>query len=157
MSANNNHRVQDTEIIRDPFKPLEDDGTDAKTYIEVLSPSQILAYSPPPGMVLVGDQHIVRGNFTILGGPPGVGKSRASVALAVSGATKKDWLGHPAHCQFKTLIIQNENGKYRLRAELSEINCPELKFLRHGIFPFPPPLIYISGKRKIPEFQVFSV
>jgi hypothetical protein len=121
------------------YTPRNDDGTDAetpKTYIEVLSPSQILAYSPPPGMVLVGDQHIVRGNFTVLGGPPGVGKSRASVALAVSGATKKDWLGYPVHCEFRTLIIQNENGKYRLKAELSEINCPELEnFLRVT----PPP------------------
>lgn len=111
-------------------------GEEPKTYIEVLSPSQILDYSPPEGTILVGDNHLVRGNFTILGGPPGVGKSRASVALAVAGATKQNWFGYPVHCNFKTLIIQNENGRSRLKAELAEINCPELeKFLRIT----PPP------------------
>jgi replicative DNA helicase len=55
--------------------------------IEFLSPSQIRSYEPPPGIVLVGDNHVVRGNVTVVGGCPGVGKSRASVALAEAGAT----------------------------------------------------------------------
>src|SRR5207245_5500056 len=78
-------------------------------------------YVPPEGLVLVGDAHIVRGNVTILAGPPGVGKSRASVALALAGATCQDWLGLKVQRRFRTAIIQNENGLYRLSKEFGEI------------------------------------
>ena len=59
---------------------------------------------------LVGDQHITRGSIFIIGGAPGVGKSRAAVALAEAGATSHDWFGLKVHSRFKTLIVQNENG-----------------------------------------------
>lgn len=106
--------------------------------IEFLKPSQIKAYEPPPGTLLVGDNHIVRGGVFVIGGPPGVGKSRTAVGLAEAGATKLDWLGCKVHCSFRTLIIQSENGRFRLQMEFAELNHELLdNFLR--ISP-PPPL-----------------
>ena len=86
--------------------------------------------------MLVGQNHIVRGNVFVLGGPPGVGKSRATVALGEAGATGLDWFGLPVHCRFKTLIIQNENGRYRLSQEFANLDAPLLdQYLRIT----PPP------------------
>jgi hypothetical protein len=95
--------------------------------IEFKTPSQLKSYVPPPGMVLVGDCHIVRGSVFVIGGPPGVGKSRASVALAEAGATKNDWFGLAVHRRFKTMIIQSENGPFRLSQEFSELDCDTLE------------------------------
>ena len=78
--------------------------------IEFRKPSQLKAFVPPAGSVLVGDCHIVRGSVFVIGGAPGVGKSRAGVALAEAGATGLDWFGLKVHRKFKTMIIQNENG-----------------------------------------------
>ncbi len=81
--------------------------------------------------MLVGNFHLVRGSISVIGGAPGVGKSRASVALAVAGATGQPWFGLPVHRAFKTLIVQNENGRYRLKQEFAELDCAALdEFLR---------------------------
>src|SRR5260370_31690671 len=112
-------------------------GATQKSFINVLSPSEIKQYKPPKDMILIGDTHFVRGDVTIIGGPPGVGKSRALVAVAQSGATGKEWMGYAGENQFRTLIIQNENGLLRLQRELADINEPKLeKCLR---ISEPPP------------------
>src|SRR5271166_2883934 len=123
----------------DRIKGLRETANQAQTpLIEFLSPSQIKSYVPPPGTLLVGDNHIVRGGIFVIGGPPGVGKSRAAVALAEAGATQLDWLGCKVHCNFKTLIIQNENGRFRLKMEFEDLDHQLLdRYLR--ICP-PPPL-----------------
>jgi hypothetical protein len=109
----------------------------APIFVEFLKPSQIRAYNPPPNLVLVGDNHIVRGNVFVLGGPPGVGKSRGLTALAVGGATGADWFALAVYFRFKTLVIQSENGRYRLQREFNEIDEPRLEdYLR--ISPPPP-------------------
>jgi hypothetical protein len=111
-------------------------GAAHKTYFEVLTPSQIMAYKPPPKLVLIGDNHFVRGNATVIGGAPGVGKSRSLMAGAQSGATGKNWFGLPVHANFRTLIIQSENGRLRLQRELADINEPLLdEYVRIS----PPP------------------
>jgi AAA domain/CHC2 zinc finger len=107
------------QLLYQPEKPLP--------LIEFKTPSQLKSYVPPPGMVLVGDCHIVRGSVFVIGGPPGVGKSRASVALAEAGATKNEWFGLPVHRRFKTMIIQSENGPFRLSQEFSELDCVALE------------------------------
>jgi hypothetical protein len=112
-------------------------GDPPKIYFEVLTPSEIGDYNPPPGTVLIGDNHVVRGGVSIIGGCPGVGKSKLLVAMAEAGATKLDFLGQPVHSNFKTLIIQNENGRYRLKLEFKELNKKLLdQYLR--ISPPPP-------------------
>jgi hypothetical protein len=110
---------------------------DQKPIIEFLKPSQIKAYEPPPGTLLVGDNHIVRGAVFIIAGPPGVGKSRSTIALAEAGATGLDWIGLKVHSKFPTMIVQNENGRYRLKLEFSELDEKLLdQYLR--ITPPPP-------------------
>jgi hypothetical protein len=135
-SANNGEQ-------RPPFaeKLKQDCGgsepTEKRVFLECLSPSELRDYQPPVGIVLVGDNHITRGSVFVIGGAPGVGKSRASVALAEAGATGLEWFGLKVHSKFKTLIVQNENGRFRLKQELAELNDPALdEYVR--ITPPPP-------------------
>ena len=105
--------------------------------IEFRSPLQLKNFTPPPGLVLLGDHHILKGNVFVIGGAPGVGKSRASVALAVAGATQSDWFGFTVHRRLKVLIVQNENGEFRLSREFADLDCEALEnFIR--ICPPPP-------------------
>jgi hypothetical protein len=106
-------------------------------YLTFLSPSQVVQYVPPPGAVLIGDTHIALGQQFVIGGAPGVGKSRAGTALAVAGATGEDWFGLKVHRRFKTLILQNENGELRLKQEFGDLDVSKLEdFVR--ISPPPP-------------------
>jgi hypothetical protein len=106
--------------------------------LEFLRPSELLGYRPPEGIVLAGDCHVVRGSVFVIGGAPGVGKSRAGVALGVAGATGADWFNLKVHARFRTMIVQNENGRFRLQREFADLDCPALEdFVR--VCP-PPPL-----------------
>ncbi len=116
--------------------------------LEFLRPSELRDYKPPEGIVLVGDCHIVRGSVFVIGGPPGVGKSRATGAMGVAGATGAEWFGLKVHSQFKTLIIQNENGRFRLSREFADLDCATLdKYMRVT----PPPLFGLRFDRQ--EFR----
>ena len=106
--------------------------------LEFLRPSELRDYRPPEGIVLAGDCHVVRGSVFVIGGAPGVGKSRAAVALAQAGAICADWFGLKVHVRFRTMIVQNENGRFRLQREFADLDCPALEdFVR--VCP-PPPL-----------------
>jgi hypothetical protein len=119
-----------------------------KQWIEFCTPSQLRDYKPPEGAVLVGDFHIVRGAVFVIGGAPGVGKSRAGVALAVSGASGSNWFGLSLHRRFRTLIVQNENGRLRLCNEFAGLPCDELsEYVR--VSPPPPYGLNFDS----PEFQ----
>lgn len=108
-----------------------------REWVRFYTPSQCRGWNPPEGLVLVGDCHIVRGSTTVIGGPPGVGKSRAGHALALSGATLVPWFGLPVHRRFRTAILQNENGLHRLKSDFSEIRAEGLDdFIRVSE---PPP------------------
>ena len=120
----------------------------AAPVLEFLRPSELRDYRPPEGIVLVGDCHIVRGSVFVIGGAPGVGKSRAVVALAVAGATGADWFGLKVHARFRTMIVQSENGRFRLSREFADLDCSALEdFVR--VCP-PPPLGLAFDS---PEFQ----
>ena len=79
--------------------------------IRVFTPSELRAYNPAQEPILVGDSHITRGEVFVIGGEPGVGKSRLVVSLAIAGATGSDWLGLKVRQKFRTLILQTENGR----------------------------------------------
>jgi hypothetical protein len=136
--ARGNNDKKPPAFIEDLQRQYDDTTpTERKTFIEVLWPSELRSYEPPPGVVLVGENHITRGSVFVIGGAPGVGKSRAAVALAEAGATGYNWFGYTVHSKFKTLIVQNENGRFRLKQELAELDCSLLDdYLR--ITPPPP-------------------
>jgi hypothetical protein len=89
--------------------------------IKVFKPSELRAYDPALEPVLIGNNHITRGEVFVIGGEPGVGKSRLAVSLAIAGATGGDWLGSRVWHPFRTLILQTENGRYRLKMDFDEI------------------------------------
>ena len=123
----------DTEVVKSgevslPPKPRE--------WFKFYTPGECKDYEPPPGFVLVGDCHLVRGSVTIIGGPPGVGKSRSGTALAEAGATGNNWFGLKVHQRFKTAILQGENGRYRLKTEFAELDAATLnEFVRVSDVP----------------------
>lgn len=104
----------------------EGSETDTRLLIQFFKPSELRDYKPPEDVVLVGDCHLTRGAVTVIGGAPGVGKSRAAVALAQAGAIRADWFGLLVHAHFKTLIVQNENGRFRLSKEFADLDCVAL-------------------------------
>ncbi|HZV33148.1 MAG TPA: DnaB-like helicase N-terminal domain-containing protein [Verrucomicrobiae bacterium] len=101
----------------------------SRNWLNFYSPTELLAWQPPAGHILVGDCAIVRGGLAVIAGPPGVGKSRGATALAIAGAkgAGATWFGLPIHAHFKTVIVQCENGRYRLKQEFSEIYAPEME------------------------------
>ena len=122
--------------------------SDQRVYLEFQKPSDLLQYEPPVGFELVGNFHIQKGAPFVIGGAPGVGKSRAAVALAVAGATGQSWFGLKVHRHFKTMILQTENGRVRLKNEFLDIPCQGLDdFVR--ICP-PPPYGFAFDR---PEFR----
>ena len=88
--------------------------------VEFLAPGDILRLPEDPSLLLLGDQHIKKGATFVLGGAPGVGKSRMVIDLAIAGAQGRPWFGLPVHRPFKTMILQAENGLSRLRADFQE-------------------------------------
>jgi hypothetical protein len=111
----------------EPTTSTTESTSDQKPVIQFFSPSQLRNYQPPEGHVLVGDCHVVRGNTTVIGGAPGVGKSRAAVALAQAGAICAEWFGLKVHVRFKTMVIQTENGRFRLSREFADMDCDALE------------------------------
>ncbi|BCU76557.1 hypothetical protein llg_12720 [Luteolibacter sp. LG18] len=108
--------------------------------IPIWRPSDFANFQPPRDFILMGDCHLTRGGLTVLGGWPGVGKSRAAVALAIAGATGTPWFGHPVHARFRTLIVQCENGPYRLKSELTPLlQRPDGVDLDDWVRITPPP------------------
>jgi hypothetical protein len=135
-----------------PHKPL----------IEFYSPSELKNYVVPPDQCLVGDFHLQRGAPSVLAGPPGCGKSRATLWLGVLGAQGAgNWFGMPVKCRFKTLIIQSENGLTRLHRDFEQIpNLDGLDdWLRISAFPsyrgfeFANPIFRADLKAALRDFK----
>ena len=103
------------------LRKLTHADTHVREWLKLYSPSECRAFQPPPGFILVGDCHLVRGSVVVIGGQPGIGKSRAGTALAVAGASGDPWFGLKVHQRFRTIIIQAENGRYRLKTEFGDI------------------------------------
>jgi hypothetical protein len=101
--------------------------TEREPRIRFYTPCLLRDFVPDKDIVLVGDCHIMRGEVFVIGGEPGVGKSLTATQLAVSGATQRDWLGLTVRRQFRTMIVQTENGRYRLQAEFSALDCDEIE------------------------------
>ncbi len=93
------------------------EGPVKKKFLHFFKPSELAAYQVPEDVPLIGDLHVYKGGIFVLGGASGVGKSFATSALAIAGATGTPWFGLPVHRRFKTMILQAENGLVRLSSE----------------------------------------
>jgi len=101
-----------------------------RPYIIFHSPKALRDYVPPDNIKLIGDHHIVKdtGFVSVIGGPAGVGKSLTTTALAMAGAVGEgQWFGMDIHRQFKTMIVQSENGLFRLSRNFKELDCDLLE------------------------------
>jgi hypothetical protein len=100
-------------------------ATEREPRIRFFSPRSLRDFVPDNDIVLIGHCHIMRGEVFVIGGEPGVGKSLSATQLAVSGATQRDWFGLTVHRQFRTMIVQTENGRHRLQLEFSSLDCED--------------------------------
>ena len=142
-----------------PNAPDVRDTKPIKPMLEFFTPSELSAFTPPVGFNLAGDYHIQKAAPFVIGGAPGIGKSRAAVALAVAGAIGGEWFGCKVHRQFKTMIVQAENGRVRLKNEFADLDCTALdEFVR---VCSPPPFGFAFDRldfcdqlrREIEKFQ----
>lgn len=111
--------------------------------LNVHNSKAILAHELDPKTRLVGDNEICTGydGVALISGPGGSGKSLAAITLALAGAIGYGtWMGRKVHRQFRTLIIQAENGMVRLKAEFLRLKAqhPEVD-LDNWIFISEPP------------------
>lgn len=126
-----------------------------KPALTVLSAADLAAYVPDPSLCLVGDNEVTRGydGLVLIAGPGGAGKSLAALTLALAGARGCGlWMGRKVHRQFRTLILQAENGLVRIKKEFDAMRAahPELK-LEQWIFICSPPEGGLPFHR--PEFR----
>jgi hypothetical protein len=135
--------ILETAEMRD-VPDMDRESKPAKPMIEFFTLSELSAFTPPEGLKLVGDYHIQRAAPFVIGGAPGVGKSRGAVALAIAGATVADWFGLKVHRPFKTMIVQAENVRVRLKNEFAGLDCATLdEFVR---VCSPPPFGFAFDK-----------
>lgn len=134
----NTHTTSPTKTKR-VFDPLAESTTttngaakarDAKPEDEppfrVWTLGQLKKEKEPEGWNLVGDYHVTRGSITVLSGSAGIGKSFATLMLAIQGAKGSgEWLGYKINRRFKTLIIQAENSLLRMIMDAKRVEMPE--------------------------------
>lgn len=111
--------------------------------LKIWKSSELLAYERPAHLDLVGDNEIFMGyeGVVVFAGPGSSGKSLCTVSLALAGALGSGyWMGRKVHRQFKTLILQAENGKGRLQRmvkTMAELH-PQIDVEGHVFFSEPP-------------------
>lgn len=97
-----------------------------KPPFKVWTLGELRKQAEPEGWNLVGDYHITRGSITVLAGSPGIGKSFATLMLAIQGAIGSgNWLGYTINTKFKTLIIQSENSLLRLILDAKRVDMSD--------------------------------
>lgn len=132
--------------------------TGEKPVLEVMSADDLKQYEAPQHLRLIGDNEVCMGyeGISIVAGPGSSGKSLAVAAAALAGAIgpSVSWFKRPVHRQFKTLILQAENGKSRLKFQIErmmELHPKHAKAIRENIFFSAPPEGGLAFHR--PEFR----
>jgi DnaB-like helicase N terminal domain/AAA domain len=95
-----------------------------KKQLEMWTPSQLLEYTIPERLRLVGENEIIMGydGLFLIAGPGSSGKSLCGMTLALAGAQGDGfWQGRKICRPFKTMILQAENGAIRLKDEFEAI------------------------------------
>jgi hypothetical protein len=111
--------------------------------LEVVTPKEIGEFKTDSTLLLIGDTDFRKGyeGVTVIGGPPGSGKSLLSLTLAIAGALGNGlWQGRKVHRQFKTLILGAENGRMRWKRDFAELreHYPKLDLDKWVRVALPP-------------------
>jgi hypothetical protein len=113
----------DASVMGNGVIASRDGETPPERFLRFHSPLEIAEYRESPGHCLIGEYHLQLGAFAILAGAPGVGKSLALLWLAILGALGKgSWFGLKVHRQFRTLMLQAENGLVRLHNDFKQLD-----------------------------------
>lgn len=118
-------------------------GDRSRPIIEMVAPSEISKFKVNGKHQLIGDTDFRQGyeGLTIIGGPPGSGKSLLSSTLALAGARGHgEWMGRKIHRKFRTLILGAENGRMRWKRDLDQMTKlnPDLDLESHVRVVLPP-------------------
>ena len=114
----------------------DNDDKNKRNLIHLHSIDELVSLPASQEGVLVGPNLIVKGEITILAGAPGVGKSMAAMALAISGVTQQCWFGQTVWRPYRTLVLQAENG--RLRLHIEAIEYPNADYKDNIMVSLPP-------------------
>lgn len=107
--------------------------------LSILSVRQILAWNDDPKDVLLSNGYLTKGDFGVICGPPGIGKSRLMLQLAMCCILGKQFLKWDTYAMgMRWLFLQSENGMRRLRADFvamtKELNKEEVDLLDKHLF-----------------------
>jgi hypothetical protein len=92
--------------------------------IRLWDEESLAVWQPDPNTFLVGEAMLMRGDFAVLAGFQGIGKSRLTRTLARAGAIGKgSWMGLPVKRKFRTLILQTEDNLVRLKSEFDGLGA----------------------------------
>lgn len=134
MSSGFYDPLADEQKVATPEKKAASHAALVKFY----SPSELREYVPPANANLVGDYHLQPGAVSVLGGPPGCGKSRAALTLAAAlGRGEGSWFGLDVHAKARTLILQSENGLTRLHRDM--LSMPQFEAVDDMVRISEPP------------------
>jgi hypothetical protein len=90
-----------------------------RSLIQFKSPSELRSWQEPEDFNLLSHRILSRGDITTLTGPPGTGKSRAALWLAVQLAEGTGrWFHYQIDHPFRVLMIQDENNEARLASDM---------------------------------------
>ncbi|HEX7653220.1 MAG TPA: DnaB-like helicase N-terminal domain-containing protein, partial [Verrucomicrobiae bacterium] len=125
------------------YEQSERIGGSTRPRLKIWKANEIRKHEVPAHLALVGDNEICMGydGIVVMAGPGSSGKSLCVASLALAGAKGKGtWMGRKIHRQFKTLIIQAENGITRLKKEVEALvsNNPGVDVHGHIFFSEPP-------------------
>lgn len=92
--------------------------------LEVVGPDEVEKFKFNGEHLLIGDTDFRSGyeGLTVIGGPPGSGKSLLTATLALAGARGTgQWMGRKIHRKFRVLIMGAENGRMRWQRDFREM------------------------------------
>ena len=105
----------------------------------MLTISEILAIADDPNDILLSNGYIEKGAPFVFCGPPGIGKSRIAMQLAIHSVLSQDFLNKWSTntAGMRWAFLQNENGNRRLKSDLvhmvASLSAAQRKMLDENI------------------------